>query len=66
VDYSKTITIQQLLAHTSGLPDYFQGKGPNGKSLEEELMSGNDQFFTFEEAIQKSKKITPLFAPDTP
>jgi len=64
-DYSEILTVKHLLAHTSGLPDYFQDKGANGKSLEKEIMSGNDQFWTFEQAIEKTKKLKPLFAPDT-
>lgn len=65
VDYSRQITIRNLLAHTSGLPDYFQNKGPNGKSLENEIMLGEDQFWTFEQAINRSKAMKPLFAPNT-
>lgn len=64
-EYSARITIKHLLAHTSGLPDYFQGKGANGKSLEDELVNGNDQSWTFEQAIERAKKIPPPFAPGT-
>ena len=64
-DYSEELTIKHLLSHTSGLPDYFQDKGTSGKSLEDEIMSGNDQFWTLEEAIERSKKMSPLFAPET-
>ena len=64
-DYSQELTIKHLLSHTSGLPDYFQGKGENGKSLENEITEGNDQFWTFEQAIERTKKMTPLFAPET-
>lgn len=52
-----------MLAHTSGLPDYFQDKGKSGKSLEEELMHGNDQSWTFEQIIGRIKSMKPLFAP---
>jgi len=64
-DYSNQITVKQLLAHTSGIPDYFQDKTANGRSLEDELKSGNDQSWSFEESLERSKKLTPLFAPDT-
>ena len=64
-EYSARITIKYLLAHTSGLPDYFQGKGASGKSLEDELVNGNDQSWTFEQAIERAKKIPSPFAPGT-
>lgn len=63
-DYSYELTIKNLLAHTSGVSDYFQGIGANGKSLEKELMSGNDQFWTFEQAIDLSKNMESLFIPN--
>lgn len=64
-EYSQEITIKQLLAHTSGLPDYFQGKGTSGRSLENEITEGKDQCWTFEQAIERTKKMNPLFAPGT-
>jgi len=62
-DHAGDITIAHLLAHRSGLPDYFQGKGPSGKSLEDELMAGRDQSWTFEQAMERTKAMKPLFAP---
>lgn len=64
-EYSYNITIKQLLAHTSGLPDYFQDKGANGKSLEQELKAGNDQYWGLEEMLVRTKNLKPLFAPGT-
>ena len=64
-DYSRELTIRHLLSHTSGLPDYFQDIGVSGKSLEDELMVGNDQHWSFEQSIERAKKIPSLFAPGT-
>ncbi|KAA3636025.1 MAG: class A beta-lactamase-related serine hydrolase [Bacteroidetes bacterium] len=64
-EYSEGLTIKHLLAHTSGLPDYFQDKGANGKSFEDELTSGKDQYWTFEDTIERTKSLNPLFVPGT-
>lgn len=50
-DYSDEITIAQLLAHTSGIPDYFQKKDDKGDSVEKMLMQGVDRKWSFEQAI---------------
>lgn len=63
-DYSSEISIKNLLAHTSGIPDYFQQKNKEGKSFESELIRGNDQFWTFEQVVDYSKQLKPLFVPD--
>lgn len=63
VDYSAQITIEQLLSHTSGIPDYFEDKNENGQSLLEDLTAGNDQSWTYSESIARSKKMKPRFSP---
>lgn len=64
-EYSEELTIKHLLSHSSGLPDYFQDKGANTISLEDDIKNGNDQFWTFEETIERTKALKPLFAPGT-
>jgi len=63
-DFAIKITIKNLLAHTSGIPDYFQQKDNEGKSMESEITKGNDQFWTFEKAVEYSKTLKPLFVPN--
>lgn len=64
-DHSEELTVKHLLAHTSGLPDYFQGKGANGKSLEDDIKNSNDQFWNFQQAIERTKAMQPIFVPGT-
>lgn len=65
-DYGKEITIRHLLSHTSGLADYFQQKGNTGKSLEKRLLAGEDQAWSFDEAFNMAKAMTPNFLPGQP
>jgi D-alanyl-D-alanine carboxypeptidase len=62
-DYSSSITVGQLLAHTSGIPDYFSGKGKDGVSLEERLMRGIDERWGFEKCLAYAKQQKAKFYP---
>jgi CubicO group peptidase (beta-lactamase class C family) len=65
-DYSKQITIQQLLWHSSGISDYFQQKDQDGNRLDHALFAQNDRAWSFEETVERSKMMPAKFAPDTP
>ncbi|MFN3530115.1 MAG: serine hydrolase domain-containing protein [Bacteroidia bacterium] len=65
-EYAAEITIAQLLAHSSGLPDYFQDKAADGRSWEARLKSGDDFEWSFEQAMEQTRLMKPLFAPGTP
>jgi CubicO group peptidase (beta-lactamase class C family) len=65
-DYSNQITISNLLAHTSGIPDYFQSEQSSYKSLEAQLKNGDDSGWNFQQAIDWSKRMNPLFEPSAP
>jgi len=65
-DYSNQITVSNLLAHTSGLPDYFKNKTIGNKTLEKYLTEGNDLKWDFQKVMEWSKKMTPEFEPSKP
>ncbi len=63
-DYCSEITIRNLLAHTSGIPDYFMGKLPDGTSLLDSITQGKDQTWTFEDALTMAKSQSSGFKPN--
>jgi CubicO group peptidase (beta-lactamase class C family) len=63
VDYSKEITIRNLMMQTSGLPNYFSEHNFNKKSLEQRLTANIDVKYSFEDTIEWSKSYTPKFSP---
>jgi len=65
VEYSNTITIAQLLQHTSGLPDYFEDRTlDDSPNMINQLFVEPTRHWQPRELIQFSKeKMKPLFAP---
>jgi D-alanyl-D-alanine carboxypeptidase len=65
-DYSHEITIEQLLAHTSGIPDYYEEKGRDGKSLVELFRADQQRKWTVDDEIARARdEMTPKFKPGT-
>lgn len=62
-DYSNTVTIRHLLSQTSGIPDYFEEKKIDGRSLLDEICAGNDKAWTYYETLELAKKMKPTFKP---
>jgi D-alanyl-D-alanine carboxypeptidase len=52
-DYSYEITIEQLLAHTSGIPDYYDEKGKDGKTLFEIFKDDQQRQWSVEDQIAR-------------
>lgn len=64
-DYSNDITIAQLLQHTTGLPDYFEGDTTDGSANAMSLLGENtERFWTPNQLLNLTKKsMVPLFKP---
>jgi CubicO group peptidase (beta-lactamase class C family) len=63
-DYAGEITIAQLLAHRSGIADYYEERAKDGKTLAELLREAPDRPWTVEQAIARARDdMTANFAP---
>lgn len=63
VDRTSAVTIEHLMAQTSGIADYFQGRVPGGRSLETSVLSGSDRGWSAIEAIDIARSIGAAFEP---
>lgn len=66
IDHTGEIRVRHLLAQTSGLPDYFLGRRPDGSTLERTIRGGADTAWTLDDVLEASRRIGPAFAPGTP
>ncbi|ANY74559.1 serine hydrolase [Paenibacillus ihbetae] len=57
IDYSREITIKQLMSNTSGLPDYFSGR------VFADLIAGKDQSWPLEKTLEAVRQLRPKFPP---
>ncbi len=67
IDYSRRITISNLLGHTSGLPDYIEERPRGGVSLVEKILKEGDAAFSTEFCINLAREsLKPHFPPQDP
>lgn len=62
-DYMDKRTIKHLVSNTSGIPDYFFHKQPDGTTSADALLKGHDTAWTFEQTIDNVKTLKPKFYP---
>lgn len=63
-ELTSRITIRQMLTHSSGLPDYFEGKRRDGTTMEAKLFAGHDMRFGLSDVIHWVRdEMTPSFPP---
>ena len=56
VDYKDQVTVKQLLNHTSGVNDYFEGKTMNHPSFIDQVLNDKDHIYTPDELIDFTRK----------
>jgi D-alanyl-D-alanine carboxypeptidase len=65
-DYSYEITVEQLLAHTSGIADYFDEKPSGGQSAFEMMVADPGRVWAVDETIARARDdLQPHFKPGT-
>jgi D-alanyl-D-alanine carboxypeptidase len=65
-DYSREITIGELLANTSGIADYYTERPKGGKSVFELLLENPEREWRVDETIEWARdKLEPHFPPGT-
>ncbi len=65
-DYSREVTIEQLLSQTSGIADYYDDKPQGGSSLYEMFVENPERSWTVEETIERARDdLEPHFPPAT-
>jgi D-alanyl-D-alanine carboxypeptidase len=64
-DHGPRITVRELLSQTSGIPDYFEQKRPDGSTFLADMLH-TDTAWTSDELIDMARGLPSPFAPSTP
>jgi hypothetical protein len=64
-DHGPRITVRELLMQTSGVPDYFEQKRPDGTTFLADMLR-TDAAWTSDELIDMARGLPSPFAPSTP
>jgi len=63
-DYSRQVTVRQIVSMTSGIPDYYEEKGPDGKTGFDLFVADPAKTWTPDETINRARTaLKPHFAP---
>lgn len=62
IDYAAQITVRQLLAQTSGIPDVYEQRGADGTALAERVLD-EDRYLSFDEMLELARQLPSPIAP---
>lgn len=65
VDHAPRVTVRQLLAHTSGIADYFEGRRPDGTTTMQRFLE-RDFAWDIHDVLRWTRDMQAGFAPGTP
>lgn len=66
-DHGERLTVEQLLRHMSGLPDWLEDRPKGGRALIDVLFDGNDRSLTLEDVAAVVRDgLVPHFVPQDP
>ncbi len=66
IDRTPEITVKHLITNTSGITDYFFGKGSDGKDASAALLRGEDEPWPLERIVERVRTLKPRFLPGQP
>lgn len=66
VDASHRVTMRNLLAHTSGLPNYVEDAPKGGRSLSARIFAEGDRAYADEDALRDVRSLEAHFEPQPP
>ncbi|WP_026930351.1 serine hydrolase domain-containing protein [Glycomyces tenuis] len=64
-DHGAAVTVRELLSQTSGIPDYFEQKRPDGTTFMGDMLRA-DAAWSFEDFIEMARRMPSRFAPSAP
>ncbi|MEV0248846.1 serine hydrolase domain-containing protein [Nocardia sp. NPDC050712] len=64
-DYGPAITVRELLTQTSGIPDYYEQKRPDGTTFAAAMIHA-DAAWSFEDLLELARRMPSRFAPSAP
>ena len=65
IDYTDRITLRQLLAHRSGIADYYDTPGPDGQSLYQHFLDQPTRRWAVDDTIARARQLRATSVPGT-